>query len=113
MTIITQQITLHELELMAADMFGNMIKAVVDVDREILAVDGELHSDLEALLIEDGSKQQNLWGINLYPKVKGADFVEFDSLINVRPSQGNGTRGVESVQTREKIVRVIAKRIRA
>lgn len=113
MRIVTQQITLHELERMAADMFGTMVKAVVDVDRELIAVDGELHSDLEALLIEDGSKQKNLWGINLYPKVKGADFVEFDSLINVRPSQGNGTRGVESAQTREKIVRVIAKRIQA
>jgi hypothetical protein len=110
--IITEQATLGEIERMAADMFGNMVKAVVDVDREVLAVDGELHSDLEALLIENGSKQQSLWGINLYPEMKGDDFVEFDSMINMRPSQGNRSRGVESPQIREKIIQVIAKRIK-
>ena len=97
---------------MASGMFGNMVKAVVDVDRELLAVDAELHADLESLLIEHGSRQRNLWGINLYPEMKGDDFVEFDSLINVRPSQGNRSRYVESAQTRERIMRVIAKRIR-
>jgi len=56
----------------AANMFGNMVKAVVDVDRELIAVDAELHSDLEALLLDDGSKQRSLWGINLYPEMQGA-----------------------------------------
>jgi len=112
MEIITQQATLVELERMAERMFGNMVKAVVDVDREVLAVDGELHSDLEALLIENGSKQQSLWGINLYPEMKGDDFVEFDSMINMRPSQGNRSRGVESSQIRDRIVQVVAKRIK-
>ena len=60
MEIITQQMMLKELERIAEHIFGNMVKAVVDVDRELLAVDGELHSDLEALLIEDGSKQASL-----------------------------------------------------
>ena len=109
--IITQQVTLEELGRMAAGMFGNMVKAVVDVDRELLAVDGELHSDLEALLIENGSLQQSLWGINLYPEIQGEHFVEFDSMINMRPSQGNRSRGVESAQTCERILRVVAKRI--
>ena len=111
MKIISQHVTLDELERMAAGMFGNMVKAVVDVDRELLAVDGELHSDLEALLIENGSLQQSLWGINLYPEITGEHFVEFDSLINMRPSQGNRSRGVESAHTRERILRVVAKRI--
>jgi hypothetical protein len=109
--IVAQQVTLDKLRRMAAAMFGNMVKAVVDVDRELLAVDGELHSDLEALLIENGSSPQDLWGINLYPELKGDDFIEFDSMINMRPSQGNRSRGVESAQTREKIVDVVAKRI--
>jgi hypothetical protein len=109
--IITQQVTLEELGRMAAGMFGNMVKAVVDVDRELLAVDGELHSDLEALLIENGSLPQSLWGINLYPEIQGEHFVEFDSMINMRPSQGNMNRGVESAQTRERILWVVAKRI--
>ena len=112
MQIITQQATRGDLERMAECMFGNMVKAVVDIDREVLAVDGELHSDLEALLIEDGSKQQSLWGINLYPEMKGDDFIEFDSMINMRPSQGNRSRGVESSQIRNRIIQVIAKRIK-
>jgi hypothetical protein len=104
--------TQRELEATAERMFGNMVKAVVDVDRELLAVDGELHSDLEALLIENGSQQRSLWGINLYPGVEGDDFIEFDSMINVRPSQGNRSRGVDSADVREAIARVVAKRIK-
>lgn len=111
MRIVTQRLTLDDLGRMAAGMFGNMVKAVVDIDRELLAVDGELHSDLEALLIENGSKQQSLWGINLYPGLTGDDFIEFDSLINMRPSQGNRSRGVESVETRKKIMEIVSKRI--
>jgi hypothetical protein len=103
--------TVDDLARMAAAMFGNMVKAVVDTEREVLAVDGELHSDLEALLIEDGSRPQSLWGINLYPELQGDDFVEFDSMINMRPSQGNKSRGVEDARTREKIIQVVAKRI--
>ena len=109
--IIKNQIAFDELTRMAAAMFGNMVKAVVDIEREVLAVDGELHSDLEALLIEAGSNPQSLWGINLYPELQGDDFVEFDSMINMRPSQGNKIRGVEDAKTREKIIQVVAKRI--
>lgn len=112
MEIVTQQTTLSELERMAERMFGNMVKAVVDIDREVLALDGELHSDLEALLIENGSKQQSLWGINLYPEMKGDDFIEFDSMINMRPSQGNRSRGVENSQIRDRILLVVGKRIK-
>ncbi|MDD4856724.1 MAG: DUF5674 family protein [Candidatus Krumholzibacteria bacterium] len=111
MEIVGQQVTLGEIARMAERTFGNMVKAVIDVDREILAVDGELHSDLEALLIENGSQQRNLWGINLYPEMDGDDFIEFDSMINMRPSQGNRSRGVESADVREAIVRIVAKRI--
>jgi hypothetical protein len=109
--IIGAQITLDELRQMASATFGNMVKAVVDINRELLAIDGELHSDLEALLIENGSRQQNLWGINLYPEMTGDEFVEFDSMINVRPSRGNRSRGVESAQTRDKILEIVAMRV--
>ena len=102
---------LEELKDMAAATFGTMVKAVVDVDRELLAVDAELHSDLEALLLEDGSKQGDLWGINFYPELSGDDFVEFDSMINVRPSQGNRSRGVENLELRKQIVAVVAKKV--
>ena len=111
MKIITQHVTLNEVERMAAGMFGNMVKAVVDVDRELVAVDGELHSDLEALLIEKGSMPQSLWGINLYPEMTSDDFIEFDSLINMRPSQGNRSRGIENAQLRKTIIEIVSKRV--
>lgn len=112
MKIITETLLLSELKQMAVVTFGNLVKAVIDTDSEIIAVDAELHSDLEALLLENGSKQKNLWGINLYPEMKGDDFVEFDSMINMRPSQGNRSRGIENEEMRNKIVAIVKKRIK-
>ena len=111
MEIIRNALTLNELNEKAAALFGNMVKAVVDVDRELMAVDAELHADLEALLLEDGSKQTSLWGINLYPELQGDDFVEFDSMINVRPSQKNRSRDVLDPLIREKIIAIVGKKI--
>ena len=112
MKIIAEKVTLNELNQMAAHMFGNMVKAVIDVDKELIALDAELHSDLEALLIENGSQQKNLWGINLYPEMTGDDFVEFDSMINMRPSQGNKSRGVDSGEMRDKIMKIVSKKVK-
>ena len=111
MKIIREILLLGELKQMATATFGNLVKAVVDVDREIIAVDAELHSDLEALLLENGSKQKSLWGINLYSEIQGDDFVEFDSLINMRPSQGNRSRSIENGEIRKSIIAIVAKRI--
>ncbi|MGE5527979.1 MAG: DUF5674 family protein [Patescibacteria group bacterium] len=111
MQIVRGAVTLGELRQMAAGMFGDLVKAVVDVERELIAVDAELHSDLEALLLQDGSNQKSLWGINLYPEMAGDDFIEFDSMINVRPSQDNRSRGVESKELRERIIAVVQKRV--
>jgi len=112
MKIITETLSLDELKQMAKDTFGDLVKAVIDVDRGIIAVDAELHSDLEALLLEDGSKQRDLWGINFYPETQGNDFIEFDSMINMRPSQGNRSRGIENEELRKKIIEIVAKRIK-
>ena len=111
MKVIKGTLKLAELKEMATGMFGDMVKVVVDVDRGLIAVDAELHSDLEALLLEDGSKQGNLWGINLYPELQGNEFIEFDSMINMRPSQGNRSRGVENEVISKKIIEIVAKRI--
>src|SRR3989338_5260131 len=112
MEIITGTLELAQLKTMAANSFGNLVKAVVDVGRELVAVDAELHSDLEALLLDNGSKQKDLWGINFYPQMGDEEFVEFDSVINMRPSQGNRSRGVENEELRRKIISVVEKRIK-
>ncbi|MDD5020432.1 MAG: DUF5674 family protein [Candidatus Omnitrophica bacterium] len=111
MEIISQTTTVNDLKRMAAGMFISLVKAVVDVRRGIIAVDAELHSDLEAGLLADGSKQEDIWGINFYPDKQGDDFIEFDSMINVRPSCNNLSRGVDSQETRRKIMDVVSKRI--
>ena len=89
------RIGLEDLRRMAAETFGDLVKAVVDVDRKIMVVNAELHAD-------------DLWGINFYPDLEGEDFIEFDSMINLRPSVGNRSRGVEDPETREKIARIAA-----
>ena len=105
--ILTAPVTRTQLAQMAEARFGDMVKAVVDVRLGMMAVSGELHSDEEAMLLESGARQADLWGINLYPAETGDDWIEFDSMINVRPSQGNRTRGVEDAALREKVVRVV------
>lgn len=112
MKIITETLTINELNQMAANTFGSLVKAVVDIDRGLIAVDAELHSDLEALLLEDGSKQKSLWGINLYPQAKQDEFMEFDSVINIRPTEGNKSRSIEDTQIKEKLREIVTKMIK-
>ena len=107
MRILQSPITLAELRQIAAHGFGNMVKAVVDVEKKLMAIDAELHADEEAALLEQGSLQADLWGINLYPDEKEENFIEFDSMINLRPSQGNRSRGVEDPALQKKIVAIV------
>jgi len=107
MKILQETIAVAQLKTLAAATFGDLVKAVVDVRLGVVALDAELHSDLEALLIEDGSGPDDLWGFNFYPDLAGDDFIEFDSMINVRPSQGNASRGVEDPRIRKKIVEIV------
>lgn len=112
MKIIRDEILIEELKEISAKMFGNLVKAVVDIEKGIIAVDAELHADEEALLLENGSEQKNLWGINIYPEMTGDDFVEFDSMINLRPSQGNRSRRVDDVEIQKKIIGIVNKLVR-
>jgi len=112
MVIITleNKVSVSALGEMAQKMFGNLVKVVVDTKNEIMAIDGELHSDEELLLIENGSKRLDLWGINFYPEFFGKEqFVEFDSMINIKPSQGNRSRGVDDPEIRKKILEITEK----
>ena len=105
-------ISLDEIRVLAEARFGDMIKGVVDLERGILLLDADLHADEEASLLADGSMQANLWGINLYPGVAGEDWLEFDSMINLRPSFGNRSRGVDDPATRAAIAELIARVVR-
>jgi hypothetical protein len=107
MIIVRTSVTKAILKTMAEQQFGDMIKAVVDIDQGIMAIGGELHSDEEALLLEHGSLQKNLWGINLYPEHPVSEWIEFDSMINVRPSGGNRSRYVERPETREAVTVIV------
>ena len=88
----------------------NTIKAVVDVERNLIAVDSPMHYDCEQLLLENGSSQTDLWGINLYLDEEDLDeLIEFDSMINIRPVQNNRSRDVEDPAVRAKIKDVVKK----
>jgi hypothetical protein len=106
--IIDQQVQkadLHDLELKNKD--GAFVKAVVDIERAIMVAGMTMHSDGEEVLLEDGSKQADLWGINLYLQQSEDEWIEYDSVINLRPSQGNGSRGVDDPAIREKIREIV------
>ncbi len=105
--IVREPMARSEIASLAKQQFGDMVKAVVDVARQVIAIGGELHSDEEAALLDDGSQQTDLWGINLYPGEPWTEWIEFDSMINVRPSQGNRSRDVEDQRLRESIRRVV------
>jgi len=101
-------VSVSELQEMATKMYGNLVKAVVDIEKSILVVDAEMHVDIEQFLLERGSAQQNLWGINLHPAKFGtSDFIEFDSMINIRPRQNNMSRDVEDTNVRGSITLVV------
>lgn len=112
MKLIDQPISITDLSLEAEKLFGDMTKAVVDLEKEVMVINAELHADQEALLIQQGSKQSDLWGINLYPELFGEeDFIEFDSMINLRPSGGNTSRGVDDPKTQQRIRDLVSKLI--
>lgn len=112
--VIRESVALVHLGELAASGFGSLVKAVVDIDTEIMAIGGEMHADEEAVLLDLGSRQADLWGINLYPSEYGeSDWIEFDSMINIRPRQGNRSRGVDDPTTQEKIAAIVAHLVRS
>jgi len=110
MKIVKDSIRIEELRQMAEKMFGEMVKAMADVEKGILAVDAPLHADLAELLIEkENSESKNLWGINIHPDKTEDDYIEFDSMMNLKPGMGNKTRGVENPDIRQKIIDIVNK----
>ncbi|RKY31610.1 MAG: hypothetical protein DRP68_04775 [Candidatus Omnitrophota bacterium] len=112
MEIIRAPITIEELREKHMHFFKSIVKAVVDIKRKVVAVDGELHSDLEKLLLEVGSSQDDLWGINIYPFKDRDNFIEYSALINIRPHQDNFSMEVEDLTIRKKIEDIVKTLIR-
>ena len=111
MKILQSPISRQELVRGSANFIDdNAIKAAVDIKNELVAVDAPMHYDCEQLLLENGSRQEDIWGINLYLDSDDMDdLVEFDSMINIRPAQGNRSRDVENPEIRDKIKRVVSR----
>lgn len=107
--LIEKPIAKKALVELAKERFGDLIKAVVDVDRSVMMVGAELHADQEAHFLEMGSKQKDLWGINIYPSKSDDEWIEFDSMINLRPSQDNFSRGVDNPDIQKKIIEIVCK----
>lgn len=105
--IIDHPIARQDLAKISARRFGDMVKAVVDLERNAMAIGGDLHADEEEVLLDSGSSQANLWGINIYHALPREEWVEFDSMINIRPSQGNRSRSVEDEGIRSRIVALV------
>ena len=105
-------ILMDELRSLAGTRFGDMVKGVVDLRRGIMLLDADMHADQEAELLSEGSEQKDLWGINLYPDLPAEDFLEFDSMINLRPSFGNRSRGVDDPDTRTMIANLVRRLVR-
>jgi len=111
--LVETSISMDELRQMAQKTFGGLVKAVVDVNIELMVVDAELHSDEEELLLEHGSMQEDLWGINLYPDKAAEEFIEYDSMINLRPAFGNSSRSVDDPCIRERIQQIVSRLVTA
>lgn len=105
--IISAPIDAQRLLEMADAIFGDMVKAVVDINQKRIALGGGLHSDEEAALMDHGSAEQDLWGINIYPEKSRPEWIEFDSMINIRPRMGNRSRGVDDADARQLIIEIV------
>ena len=106
MQILKSKITIDQLAELSKNHFGDFIKAVIDIDKEVIAIDADLHSDLEAIMLDEESEQINLWGVNYYHSLFQNDFIEYDSMINIKPNQDNNSRYVEDEAIRNKITKI-------
>ncbi|OHA21417.1 MAG: hypothetical protein A2849_00265 [Candidatus Taylorbacteria bacterium RIFCSPHIGHO2_01_FULL_51_15] len=108
MRIIEKPITRAEAKEIAKKFYVDMVKGVVDVKRQIIALGGEWHMDANTRLIAHGSKQPNIWGFNFYPD---SNHIAFTSLINIRPAQNNRRIEVENEALRKQMEEIIRKLI--
>jgi len=101
------KVSKDELESLCQLGYGDMVKGVVDLQNKIIALGGELHADCEQMLLDQASRQENLWGFNIYPKKSKEERIEYTSFINIRPKQGNSQIEIKDEQLRQRIKTVI------
>jgi len=101
--LIRSRATKQQMEEMCQTL-GAYIKLAVDVRRGVVAGGGELHADCEQLLLEDGSRQEDLWGADWNPR---AQQVTFEALINIRPGQGNRSMVILDATIRERVAHIV------
>jgi len=105
--ILTKSITINQIKDLAKQRYGDMVKAVIDIEQELIAWGGDMYADEEEVLLEQGSEQRNLWGFNLYPDLNKDEWLEFDSMINIRPNQNNRSRTIEDPAIQAKITELV------
>lgn len=106
--VVRESVNQETLDALAKEWHHTLVKGVADISLGTVALGGEWHMDANNRLIEAGSEQKNLWGFNIYPKEKGDAAIEYISLINIRPTQGNRSMEIESEETRKKIRSIVA-----
>ena len=105
--VFNSQISKEELLALAKSGYGDMVKGVIDINKRLLALGGELHADCEQLLLDRGSKQADLWGFNIYPGKTREEYLEYTSLINIRPRQGNVHRDIKDLNLCRQIKNIV------
>ena len=102
--IIREPASSEQMAQMPQTYYGLMVKLAVDTRREILAGGGELHADCEQALLEDGSRQEDVWGADWYTETQE---VGFESLINIRPRQNNRSMEIKDIILRREIETIV------
>ena len=101
--VVHEPISIAEVRALAQEIYQDLIKGVADIEKGIIALGGEWHMDANKVLLANGSKQENVWGFNIYPDEKDSAALEFISLINIRPAQGNRGMEIANKELRQKI----------
>ena len=107
--IAAEPVSREKLRELANAWYGDLVKGVADVRRGVAALGGDWHIDANNALINDGSRQENLWGFNIFPDKRGDDAIEYNSLINIRPAQGNRDMELRDEALRSQIRAVVKK----
>lgn len=109
MKIVKDNIEITKLqEICKNGPFAEVVKAVIDIEKRIMAIDAEMHADLrDVLMQEEQSEDKNLWGVNLFPNATGDAFIVITSLINIKPGLGNKNMGIDNPDTKEKVITII------